>query len=136
LSDSPEVRKAPNIQQQQEEIDPNADSDDGLDPNADSDEELDPNKESDEELDPNADREEGDHNSDRSQKEGESEQEEAKKEEPTVQSMFEKKRQQIESLKQMLIEFQDIANKLFESGEVDEETDFDEFLEIMKYRTK
>ena len=120
-----------------EELNPNVDSDDPLDPNAESDDQLDPNAESDNEQEPNA-ANELDPNA-----ESESEHEDSPKsntspkpEENTVSSMFEKKRQQIEKMKELLMEYQDIANKLFETGEVTEETGFNEFLEIMQVKTR
>lgn len=111
------------------ELDPNAESDDDLDPNAPSDPELDPNAPSDSELDPNAE----------SSEEAASEAAPApaaEPEEPTVMSMFEKKKLQIEKSKQTLAQYQEIAIEFLERRRITPETDFDEFDDLVKEKLK
>lgn len=97
-------------------LDPNANSDDEMDPNADSDEEIDPNEESEDKAD--------------------SQSQNKQAIEPIVennaQTQFERKRQQIEKIKQMVAQYQAIADDLVESGKVDKLTEFDNFDDIVK----
>jgi hypothetical protein len=101
------------------------DKDEYLDPNADSEDEIDPNAESDDEIDPNAESEESD-------PKVQNEQETEPIIESTTQSPFELKRQQIEKMKQMVAQYQTLADDLVESGKVDKQTDFDDFDDIVK----
>lgn len=118
---------AENLDPNESDSDSKPESKDGyLDPNANSDDEMDPNADSDEEVDPN--------------EESEDKAESQNKNEPTTepiveenaQTQFERKRQQIEKIKQMVAQYQAIADELVESGKVDKLTEFDNFDDIVK----
>lgn len=116
-------------------MDPNAESgDEALDPNAPSEDELDPNAASDDALDPNAESEDEDEVN--QQPEGEGEQKKATEQEPTVNSMFEKKRQQIEKMKQIVDQFQAAAIDLADKQKINEDTTFEQFLALIRPHVK
>ncbi|CAI2360693.1 unnamed protein product [Moneuplotes crassus] len=111
------------------EEDPNAPSEE--DPNAPSDSELDPNAESEDELDPNAASSEEVSNKAENQPEPAQD-----SEEPTVMSMFERKKLQIQKSKETLAQYESIAIEFLELKRITPETDFDEFDDLVKAKLK